>query len=92
MARGKWSDGRRDVLISPINQPPRSLVCNLLRFSHLTGQGPLPRPLHSEGEGRVVPPPGRVLLRQVPGHGVGLHIASDLLLMSIYPRVAIEKN
>ena len=70
---GQRSDGRRDELVSPINESPRSLVSDLLRFPHLPGQRPLPRPLHGEAEGRGVPPPGRVILVQVPGHGVSLH-------------------
>ena len=48
---GQWSYGWRDVLVSPVNKHPRSLVGDLLRLPHLPGQGPLPRPLHGETEG-----------------------------------------
>ena len=92
MARGEGSDGRGNAFVSSIYQPPRGLIRDLLRLLHLPGQGPLPRPLHSETEGSWVPPPGRVILRQVPGHGVGLQIALDLLFVSVYPRVGIEPS
>ena len=80
MSRGQWSDGRRDVLVSSINEHSWSLIRDLLRLSHLPGQGPLPRPLHGEAEGSGVPPPGRVLLSQMPGHAgyYSMDIKSDL--------------
>ena len=50
------------MLVSSINEHSWGLIRDLLRLSHLPGQGPLPRPLHGEAERRGVPPPGRVLL------------------------------
>ena len=80
MARGEWSDGRRDMFVSPIYQPPRGVIRDLLGLAHLSGQGPLPRPLHGEAEGSGVPPPGRVLLSQMPGNAgyYSMDIKSDL--------------
>ena len=69
------------MLVSPVNKSPRSLVSDLLRLTHLPGERPLPRPLHGETDGSGVPPPGRVLLVQVPGYGVGLHIAYIFILI-----------
>ena len=80
------------MLVSPVNEHPRSLICNLLRLPHLPGQGPLPRPLYGEAEGGWVPPPGRVLLLQVPGHGVDLHVAPDLFLMGVNPRMGVKPS
>ena len=90
MTRGQGPDSRGNVFIPSIQQPPRGLICNLLRLSDLPCQGPLPRLLHPEAEGSRVPPPGRVLLREVPGHGVGLDAAPDLLLMGVYPSVGVK--
>ena len=80
------------MLVSSINEHSWSLIRDLLRLSHLPGQGPLPRPLHGEAEGSGVPPPGRVLLSQMPGHGVDLHISPDLFLVSVKSRVGIEPS
>ena len=81
MSRGHRSDGWRDVLVPPINQPPRGLISDLLSLANLPRQRPLSRLLHPEAEGGRVPPPGWVLLCEVPGHGVGLDAAPDLLLV-----------
>ena len=78
------------MLVSPVNKSPRSLVSDLLRLPHLPGEGPLPRPLHGEAEGSGVPPPGRVLLLQVPGHGVSLQISPDLFLMGVNSRMGVK--
>ena len=51
------------------------------------GRSPL---LHGEAVGAGVPPPGRVLLCEVPGHGVGLDIAADLLLMGVQAGVGVK--
>ena len=61
----------------------RSLIGDLLSLANLSRQRPLSRLLHPEAEGGRVPPPGRLLLREVPGHGVGLDAAPDLLLVSV---------
>ena len=71
------------MLVLPIDQPPRGLVSDLLCLANLSRQRPLSRFLHPEAEGGRVPPPVRVLLREVPGHGVGLDTAPDLLLVSV---------
>ena len=92
MSRGQGSNGWWDVFIPPVNQHPRSLICYLLGLPHLSGEGPLSRPLHGEAEGGGVPPPGRVLLVQVPGHGVGLYISSDLPLVCVNPRMGIKPS
>ena len=84
VTRGQGPDGWGDVLVPSVYQPPRSLVSDLLSTANLSRQRPLSCLLHPEAEGGWVPPPGRVLLREVPGHGVGLDAAPDLLLMGVY--------
>ena len=68
------------MLVPAVNQPPQGLIGDLLSLANLPRQRPLSCLLHSEAEGGRVPPPVRLLLREVPGHGVGLDTALKLCL------------
>ena len=79
------------MLIAAIDElATGDVIGDFLSLPELPGQGPLPCRHHLEGELVLVLDLGRVVLGQVLSHGVLLVISSNLLLVTVNPRMCRE--